>query len=201
MCAMAHSTGYTSWSWHEAVVLSLFVSAERWSPALDHQESRSVHQDTKKKTLPLELNTESASDTLFWNSVPSTKVHRWNFWSFSFIFNIFIFAFVVFLMSRTPRINLPDAGGPGTLLSYFLSLLFIFFFLQIVSVIYFISEEIPRCAISVHIFVKLSCGCWHLGQIFRFIFVTMFSLISIFLKWKWCKDRWGEEKQNHLKTF
>lgn len=107
----------------------VFVCVCREVKPCPRSSGESIRPPGHKKTpLPLDLNTESASVTLFWNSVPSTKVHRWNFWSFSFIFSIFIFAFVVFLMSRTPRINLPDAGGPGTLLSYFLSLFFLFSF-------------------------------------------------------------------------
>lgn len=55
------------------------------------------------------------------------KIHQWYFWRFSFFFKFFFVVLlfvVVFLSSRTLRINLPDVGGPGIvlLLSHFVSL-------------------------------------------------------------------------------
>lgn len=40
----------------------------------------------------------------------------------------------------------------------------VFFFLRLVSVMNFVSEGIPRCAISLHIPVTSSCGCGLFGQ-------------------------------------
>lgn len=84
---------------------------------------------------------------------------------------------------------LPDFGGPGIVLlclsgrkrnnqtkpehaSFDPLTSYGVFFLQLVSVIHFISEDIPRCAISVDNYVTLSCELW---TNFGFIFVTLFS--------------------------
>lgn len=109
--------------------------------------------------------------------------------SFFFFFTFFLFS------SRTQRTYLPDEGGPGILLlslwrkktikpdmqrfNHFNIPPCSFFNQPTVSVIYFISEEIPCCAIS----LIFTWSCYvdvDFGWTFWFIFLMIFSWFLFF---------------------
>lgn len=133
---------------------------------------------------------KSASSTLFRTLCLQPKLTS----DTSEAFFFFFFTFFLF-SSRTQRTYLPDEGGPGILLlslwrkktikpdmqrfNHFNIPPCSFFNQPTVSVIYFISEEIPCCAIS----LIFTWSCYvdvDFGWTFWFIFLMIFSWFLFF---------------------
>lgn len=145
----------------------VFVSPQRVeAPPSDHQESRSVQKSCccTKTEEPIRFLRPSFG-TLCLQPEFTGDTSEDFFWFLFLVFRAGLWGEVCLMWEdRDAALSLQEENtqNPFELSDVFS--LSVFFFLRLVSVINFISEGIPRRAISLHIPVTSSCGCGLFGQ-------------------------------------